>query len=222
MALLIKRCCVLRSLNTKLSSKLESLNVSSLPLVGADIFCYLVELPAVMEFAHKNVVLPGEPHLKMKMKASNSTLNSLNGKRAHVASDLNLSPPRRARPDSSTTKQGPKTGLVTGKDIKEEIGRTKEFQEMDPLISGWGAEPVYRDKVTGHRISKEEFLKSKKKKEEKKKAKEIKLEWGKGLAQKREMEARLQELESEKDKPFARSSMSFNACSLVLEISFWI
>ncbi|PHT91521.1 hypothetical protein T459_06634 [Capsicum annuum] len=211
MALLIKRCCVLRSLNTKLSSKLESLNVSSLPLVGADIFCYLVELPAVMEFAHKNVVLPGEPHLKMKMKASNSTLNSLNGKRAHVASDLNLSPPRRARPDSSTTKQGPKTGLVTGKDIKEEIGRTKDydwyfrFQEMDPLISGWGAEPVYRDKVTGHRISKEEFLKSKKKKEEKKKAKEIKLEWGKGLAQKREMEARLQELESEKDKPFARS-----------------
>ncbi|CAN4116786.1 unnamed protein product [Withania somnifera] len=47
--------------------------------------------------------------------------------------------------------------------------------------------------------------KSKKKKEEKEKAKEIKLEWGKGLAQKREMEARLQELESEKDKPFARS-----------------
>lgn len=36
---------------------------------------------------------------------------------------------------------------------------------------------------------------------------EIKLEWGKGLAQKREMEARLQELESEKDKPFARSRL---------------
>lgn len=34
---------------------------------------------------------------------------------------------------------------------------------------------------------------------------EIKLEWGKGLAQKREMEVRLQELENEKDKPFARS-----------------
>ncbi|KAF3954505.1 hypothetical protein CMV_020159 [Castanea mollissima] len=34
---------------------------------------------------------------------------------------------------------------------------------------------------------------------------EIKLEWGKGLAQKREAEARLQELESEKDKPFART-----------------
>lgn len=34
---------------------------------------------------------------------------------------------------------------------------------------------------------------------------EIKLEWGKGLAQKREAEAKLQELEAEKDKPFARS-----------------
>ncbi|CAI9274362.1 unnamed protein product [Lactuca saligna] len=34
---------------------------------------------------------------------------------------------------------------------------------------------------------------------------EIKLEWGKGLAQKREAEARLQELELEKAKPFARA-----------------
>lgn len=33
----------------------------------------------------------------------------------------------------------------------------------------------------------------------------MKLEWGKGLAQKREAEARMQELETEKDKPFARS-----------------
>ncbi|XP_055825816.1 uncharacterized protein LOC129894248 isoform X2 [Solanum dulcamara] len=115
-----------------------------------------------------------------------------------------------ARPVSSTTKQGPKTGLVSGKDIKEEIDRTKKedwmrFQEMDPLVSGRGAEPVYRDRITGQRMSKEEFLKSKKKKEEKEKPKEIKLEWGKGLAQKREMEVRLQELENEKDKPFARS-----------------
>ncbi|MCD9642227.1 hypothetical protein HAX54_028918 [Datura stramonium] len=127
-----------------------------------------------------------------------------------TASDSDLSPRRKARPDSSTMKQGPKTGLVSGKDIKEEIDRTKKedwlrFQEMDPLVSGRDAEPVYRDKYTGQQMSKEEFLKSKKKKEEKEKPKEIKLEWGKGLAQKREMEVRLQELESEKDKPFARS-----------------
>lgn len=34
---------------------------------------------------------------------------------------------------------------------------------------------------------------------------EKKLEWGKGLAQKREAESRLQELELEKEKPFART-----------------
>ncbi|PHU19498.1 hypothetical protein BC332_10649 [Capsicum chinense] len=129
---------------------------------------------------------------------------------SRVDQPTDLSPLRKARPASSTMKQGPKTGLVSGKDIKEEIDRTKKedwlrFQEMDPLVSGRNAEPVYRDKITGQRMSKEEFLKSKKKKEEKEKPKEIKLEWGKGLAQKREMEVRLQELESEKDKPFART-----------------
>lgn len=34
---------------------------------------------------------------------------------------------------------------------------------------------------------------------------EIKLEWGKGLAPKREAEAERMELELEKDRPFARS-----------------
>ncbi|KAL0406727.1 UNVERIFIED_CONTAM: hypothetical protein Slati_3986600 [Sesamum latifolium] len=73
---------------------------------------------------------------------------------------------------------------------------------MDPSVSGQAAEPIYRNKTTGEHISKEEFLKSRKKEE---KPKEIKLEWGKGLAQKREAEARVQEIEKEKDKPFARS-----------------
>ncbi|KAF3449494.1 hypothetical protein FNV43_RR10222 [Rhamnella rubrinervis] len=40
-------------------------------------------------------------------------------------------------------------------------------------------------------------------------SKEIKLEWGKGLAQKPEAEARLQELELEKEKPFAWSRIVF-------------
>ncbi|ESW04216.1 hypothetical protein PHAVU_011G076400 [Phaseolus vulgaris] len=77
------------------------------------------------------------------------------------------------------------------------------FNKMDPSISGRGAEPVYRDKIKGVRISKEEYLKSKQKVEEK--PKEIEIEWGKGLAQKREAEARLKELELEKEKPFART-----------------
>jgi pre-mRNA-splicing factor CWC26 len=97
--------------------------------------------------------------------------------------------------------------LVSARDVQEEITRTKKedllrFQEMDPSISGRGSEAVFRDK-DGKRISKEEYVKSKQKKVEK--PKEIKLEWGKGLVQKREAEARLQELELEKDKPFARA-----------------
>ena len=39
---------------------------------------------------------------------------------------------------------------------------------------------------------------------------EKEIEWGKGLAQKREAEARLKELELEKDKPFARTRYTRN------------
>ncbi|KAM3395572.1 pre-mRNA-splicing factor cwf26-like [Capsicum galapagoense] len=113
-----------------------------------------------------------------------------------------------ARERSPTMKQRPKTGLITGKEFKEEIAKTKmedlqRFKDMDPLVSGKGAQPVYRDILTGQRISKEEYFKSKNKKKEK--PKEITLEWGKGLTQRREREARRLELESEKDKPSARS-----------------
>ncbi|KAF8407443.1 hypothetical protein HHK36_006576 [Tetracentron sinense] len=167
-----------------------------------------------------------------------------------------LSPPRKSRMESFSLKEGRKTGLITGQDIKEENAKTKKndwsrgekenisnfelemveylkiktlinvficslmkisdlvelvgifqqlkvrFKEMDPIISGRGADPVYRDKRKGERISKEEFLKSQKGEE---KPKEKKLEWGKGLAQKREAEARQHELELEKEKPFART-----------------
>jgi pre-mRNA-splicing factor CWC26 len=84
-------------------------------------------------------------------------------------------------------KEQQKTGLVSGQDIREEIARTKKndwlrFNEMDPSISGRGAEPVYRDRIKGERISKEEFLKSRQKAKAKveEKPKEVKLEWGKG------------------------------------------
>ncbi|XP_059441159.1 uncharacterized protein LOC132173633 [Corylus avellana] len=120
-----------------------------------------------------------------------------------------LSPPRKSRKEVAVKEQQ-KTGLVSGQDISEEIARTKKndwlrFNKMDPSISGRGAEPVYRDRIKGERISKEEFLKSRQKVKVEEKPKEVKLEWGKGLAQKREAEGRLQELELEKDKPFART-----------------
>ncbi|BFG42737.1 hypothetical protein CerSpe_290110 [Prunus speciosa] len=123
--------------------------------------------------------------------------------------DVDLSPPRKKKqvpPDS--LKEQPKVGLISGREMRDEITRTKKderlrFQQMDPSISGREAVPVYRDKKTGERISKEELLKSQRKVEEK--PKEIKLEWGKGLAQKREAETKLEELELEKEKPFART-----------------
>ncbi|KAG5009197.1 hypothetical protein GLYMA_07G070900v4 [Glycine max] len=125
---------------------------------------------------------------------------------SHPSLDRDLSPPRK-NPKELSNPAG-KTGLISGKDIRDEIDRKKRddmlrFKQMDPSISGRGAEPVYRDKVKGVRISKEEYLKSKQKVEEK--PKEIEIEWGKGLAQKREAEARLKELELEKEKPFART-----------------
>ncbi|KAF3431732.1 hypothetical protein FNV43_RR26467 [Rhamnella rubrinervis] len=131
--------------------------------------------------------------------------------RRRVSSVSDLSPPRKNQREVSVPypmKKERKTGLISGRDIREEISKSKEedlrrLQEMDLSMSGRGAEPVYRDKIKGTRITKEEFLKSQRKVEEK--PKEIKLEWGKGLAQKREAEARLQELELEKEKPFARS-----------------
>uniref|UniRef100_A0A1J3HTF0 BUD13-like protein n=1 Tax=Noccaea caerulescens TaxID=107243 RepID=A0A1J3HTF0_NOCCA len=127
------------------------------------------------------------------------------------SSNFDSSPPRRPRresPPPQTSKEQRKTGLISGKDIGSEFQKKKEeeqlrFKNMDSELTGQNAEAVFRDKKTGKRISKEEYLKSKQKKVEK--PKEIKLEWGQGLAQKREAEARLEELELEKEKPFARS-----------------
>lgn len=120
-------------------------------------------------------------------------------KRKEQQRETDLSPPRKK-------KEQQKTGLITGKDVSQEIAKIKKdewsrFQEMDPSTSGRGAEPVYR--IKGERVSKDEYLKLTKKEEKPKEEK--KLEWGKGLAQKREAEARLVELELEKEKPDRKS-----------------
>uniref|UniRef100_A0A565AXT2 Uncharacterized protein n=1 Tax=Arabis nemorensis TaxID=586526 RepID=A0A565AXT2_9BRAS len=97
-----------------------------------------------------------------------------------------------------------KTGLISGKDIGSEYRKKKEdeqlrFKKMDSELTGQNAEAVFRDKITGKRISTEEYLKSKPEKLVQE------LEWCKGLAQEREAEARLHELELEKAMPFART-----------------
>lgn len=144
---------------------------------------------------------------EMVRPASGDLSPPRSNRRSNGADASIVSSGRNTRKESVSLKEQPKTGLVTGQDIKEEIARTKKddwkrFKDMDPSVSGRGAEPVYRDRATGERISKDELLKATKKDE---KPKEIKLEWGKGLAQKREAETRQLELELEKDKPFART-----------------
>ncbi|KAL3626322.1 hypothetical protein CASFOL_029871 [Castilleja foliolosa] len=175
------------------------------------------------------------PPRKFKNERSSSIVSTRNS--IHRLDDINtadastpasdLSPPRRRRKESPNSSNRPKTGLVSGRDIKAEIDKTKKeellrFNALDPSVSGRGAEPIYRDPKTGERMSKEEYLKSQKKEGKKdEKPKEIKLEWGKGLAQKREAEARLQEIEVEKNKPFARSRDDPDLDSMLKERVRW-
>ncbi|KAL2611664.1 hypothetical protein R1flu_023356 [Riccia fluitans] len=98
-------------------------------------------------------------------------------------------------------------GLRTDKQVAEEIRRKKAMelkalQELDPSASGRGAETVYRDKRGRRLEGLEEFLRQQKGEA---KPPEKPLEWGKGLAQKRELEAKFAELEAERNKPFART-----------------
>ncbi|PKU82049.1 BUD13 homolog [Dendrobium catenatum] len=111
-------------------------------------------------------------------------------------------PPRIKEP--SFTQEAKSGGILSRKEMREETDRKRmeaksRFAAMDPLLTGRGAEVVFRDKE-GNKVSKEELMKSKEKKKE-----ERPLEWGKGLAQKREAEERGKELEREKERPFARS-----------------
>ncbi|KAL7096857.1 hypothetical protein ACP275_10G106700 [Erythranthe tilingii] len=153
--------------------------------------------------------------------------NDRSGSVVSAPSVSDLSPPRKSRKESPMISHHPRTGLVSGEDVKDEIDRKKKeewlrFKEMDSSVSGRNAEPTYRDKKTGERMSKEEFFKFQKKDRKKEeKPKEIKLEWGKGLAQKREAEARFQEIEEEKNKPFARGRDDADLDSMLKEKVRW-
>ncbi|KAG8046642.1 hypothetical protein GUJ93_ZPchr0008g13136 [Zizania palustris] len=118
--------------------------------------------------------------------------------------EMDLSPPRKGRKEVAP-KEVRKAGLMTAEEVKEDIKRIKEderlkFAAQDPSVIGKGAKAVFRDKQ-GKRISEEEIRKAK----EDEKPKDKHIEWGRGLVQKREAEARLHELEAEKSKPFART-----------------
>lgn len=118
--------------------------------------------------------------------------------------ERDLSPPRKSRKEGAP-KEVRRAGLMSAEEVKEDIRKIKEdeklkFAAQDPSFTGKGAKAVFRDKE-GRRISEEDMQKAKG--DEKPKEKHI--EWGKGLVQKREADSRLQELEAEKSKPFART-----------------
>ncbi|KQK19964.1 BUD13 homolog [Brachypodium distachyon] len=118
--------------------------------------------------------------------------------------ERDLSPPRKGRKEGAP-KEVRKAGLMSAEEVKEDIRKLKEdekhkFLAQDPSFTGKGAKTVFRDKE-GKRINQEDIQKAKG--DEKPKEKHI--EWGKGLVQKRAAEARVQDLEAEKSKPFART-----------------
>ncbi|WOG95693.1 hypothetical protein DCAR_0415020 [Daucus carota subsp. sativus] len=150
---------------------------------------------------------PGEDLSPTRKRRSGNPQSQISDLSPPRKSRKDHSPPRKQSKETTSRAEQRKTGLVSGKDVTEEVLKAKKeeflrFKAKDPSITGQGAEPIYRDKKTGQRLTKDEFLKSQKKDE---KPKEVKLEWGKGLAQKREAEARQEELELEKAKPFART-----------------
>nr|GME17032.1 BUD13 homolog [Ipomoea batatas] len=162
---------------------------------------------------------------RRRQKHRNSPPHEVDLQASPNAHDLDLSPPRKSRHRSPVIEQRQKTGLVTGKDVKDEIAKTKKEEWMRSNITKFSGR--------GERLSKEEYLQialysftflfSGKNIRVNFRSGQISLVMLSknnlfylssthlllhvpfGLAQKREMEARLQELESEKEKPFARS-----------------
>ncbi|KAI3955117.1 hypothetical protein MKW92_014229 [Papaver armeniacum] len=138
----------------------------------------------------------------------------------HLHSEsIDLSPPRRTGSSKSADLSPPrkkKSGLISAQEIKKEVQRDMKdeisrFKKMDPSVSGRAPEHFskffaqyvnYLMCNLMHTLSKEEVAKLAKGEE---KPKEVKLEWGKGLVQKREAEAKMHDLEAEKEKPFART-----------------
>jgi len=101
---------------------------------------------------------------------------------------------------------GRQAGLITNKEeraaelLKKKQEDARRLRDMEG--GGRAAETVYRDK-RGKRLEGLEELLRQQQGEVKPEAKP--LEWGKGLAQKREVEEQHAEFEAEKAKPFART-----------------
>ncbi|KAI7855373.1 Pre-mRNA-splicing factor of RES complex-domain-containing protein [Circinella umbellata] len=104
---------------------------------------------------------------------------------------------------------GQRAGLLTSYELKQEAARAREaerqmIEQLQGDRSGRDAETIYRDE-TGRKIDpkikRAEEARIKKEAIEKE---ERRMEWGKGLVQRSEIEAQQKQLEEEKHKPLAR------------------
>ncbi|KAI9236994.1 MAG: Pre-mRNA-splicing factor of RES complex-domain-containing protein [Podila humilis] len=104
---------------------------------------------------------------------------------------------------------GAKAGLQTAEQVKRDTDRRQQeyldrMRALDPSKSGRDAETVYRD-AQGRKVDrvaeKIEAAAAKRREIEKQ---ERQMEWGKGLVQREEEQARKKRMEEEKFKPLAR------------------
>ncbi|KAK3703291.1 hypothetical protein RRG08_017335 [Elysia crispata] len=113
---------------------------------------------------------------------------------------------------ATKTLGGAKAGLSSAREMKEEAKKLKEkeersFQNIDEATLGRNAKTVVRDKHTGKRknlqAESEKAAEEEKKKEEQR---EKYAAWGKGVKQRQDKEAKLQDQIHEAMKPLARYS----------------
>lgn len=152
-------------------------------------------------------------------KRQEKPIDEIKRKPRHRSSDSDLSPPRKGREKFGSeirrkkmdkTLDGKKAGLQDAKNLKEELRKLKEaediaFSKLQSSVSGQNASAVMRDRKTGKirdlEKEKQEIIEKSAKQIEREKKYE---KWGKGLKQVEEAEERLAEVLHEMNKPLAR------------------
>ncbi|EFJ45136.1 hypothetical protein VOLCADRAFT_94528 [Volvox carteri f. nagariensis] len=131
------------------------------------------------------------------------------------------SPPRRPPGPGPSSGAGPPArmgdgtaaGLVTATQLAADIQKQRqEAEERRRNAEGRGAQTVYRDKATGRVMTAEEARQAKEDERAARRKPSIydedqTLEWRAGLAQKRQAEERMRDMQEEASKPFARGDV---------------
>merc|ERR1712050_430346 len=140
------------------------------------------------------------------------TIEKTSSSRQRHDSDADLSPPRKKNEEEEERMtSGLRSGLVRGSELKAEAAqiraeRRAAVEAAPDEETGKNATTVYRDKATGKRISREEFVEQSKKKKKKKLSDypEQELEWGGGVKQSANDEEMKEEASRLAAQPFAR------------------